>query len=66
MNDAICPQCGNDKLIDYPVCLSCAKTEHCPHQRVCLCETCQQERITEALHEAAEAAGGVLRIRRAA
>ena len=41
MNDAICPECGNDNLTDYPVCPRCAKTCHFTHRSVCL--HCKEE-----------------------
>ena len=39
MNDAICPNCGNDNLTDYPVCDTCATVAHFTHRDRCLhCE----------------------------
>ena len=45
MNDAICPECGNDNLISYPVCPACATRWHFPHRAVCL--HCEHKREAE-------------------
>lgn len=76
MNDAICPECGNDNLISYPVCPACATRWHFPHRAVCLhCEHKREAEQNDAstvrwsnktYAEAAIAAGGVPVIRKAA